>query len=102
VNKARQLFYHISEKDGLADNVVNCFFQDSRGLMWMGTQNGLTSFDGSELKTWRPGAQSTNDQLLSNRIYAITEDELHNLWMSTENGLSAMDPITKKNTYLAI
>jgi len=96
VNKARQLFYHISEKDGLADNVVNCFFQDSRGLMWMGTQNGLTSFDGSELKTWRPGAQSTNDQLLSNRIYAITEDELHNLWMSTENGLSAMDPITKK------
>ncbi|BAU52671.1 sensor histidine kinase [Mucilaginibacter gotjawali] len=96
VNKAKQLYYHVSEKDGLADNMVNCFFQDSQGIMWMGTQNGLNRFDGSELKTWRPGDQPSNDQLLSGQVNAITEDAMHRIWMATSNGLSVIDPGTEK------
>ena len=96
VKKAKPLYYHISEKDGLADNMVNCFFQDSRGIMWMGTQNGLNRFDGSELKTWRTGNQPSNDQLLSNQVNAIAEDAMHRLWLATSNALSVIDPVTEK------
>jgi ligand-binding sensor domain-containing protein len=89
------LFYHISEKDGLADNAVNCFFQDSRGVMWMGTQYGLNSFDGSAINTWRIGDQSPNNHP-NNQVNAIAEDKHHNLWLATYGGLSALNAHTKK------
>jgi ligand-binding sensor domain-containing protein len=88
VSKSKLLFYHISEKDGLTDNLVNCFYQDSRGIMWMGTQYGLNSFDGSVINTWRMGA------LMSEHINAITEDKNNLLWISTSEGLMSFDPLT--------
>lgn len=88
------IFYHISEKDGLTDNLVNCFFQDSRGIMWMGTQYGLNSFDGSVINTWHAGP--TNNGLQSDQVNGIGEDKWHTLWISTTNGLSSYNPATKK------
>jgi len=96
VSKATQLYYHLSEKDGLADNMVNCFFQDSRGVMWMGTQNGLSSFDGSEMNSWRAGNGTSNNQLLSNQVNSITEDSQHNLWMATTGALTSLNIYTKQ------
>ena len=32
--------------DGLAHNVVNKIFRDSRGFLWFGTNDGLSRFDG--------------------------------------------------------
>ncbi len=91
-----ELFYHIGEKDGLADNVVNCFYQDYNGMMWMGTQYGLNSFDGSEIRTWQSGNGKSADQLLSSDIRFISGDATHNLWVATQAGLSMIDLRTQK------
>ena len=42
--------------DGLSQSVVNCIFQDSRGFLWIGTQNGLNRFNGYkfEVYTYNP------------------------------------------------
>jgi len=90
------LFYHISEQDGLADNSVNCFYQDSRGIMWMGTQYGLNSFDGSAIYTYRYEAENSPEGVFDNEIHAIAEDNKHELWLATTNGLWNFNPITKK------
>lgn len=37
--------------DGLASNFVVDIFNDSRGLLWIGTQNGLNTFNGRQFNT---------------------------------------------------
>jgi ligand-binding sensor domain-containing protein len=100
VSKSKLLFYHISEKDGLSDNLVSCFFQDSKGIMWMGTSYGLNSFDGSVINTWQTDNATGDDRLKSNQVNDITEDGQHVIWMATAEGLSSLDPTTNSiHTY---
>lgn len=37
---------NFTTRDGLASNVVNCGLQDRQGYIWLGTNHGLTRFDG--------------------------------------------------------
>lgn len=37
---------HYTTRNGLASNVVNTAMQDSKGYIWLGTNQGLTRFDG--------------------------------------------------------
>ncbi|MHB9029904.1 MAG: two-component regulator propeller domain-containing protein [Candidatus Latescibacterota bacterium] len=48
----------VSEADGLANNAVQDVLADEDGVLWAGTTNGLSRFDGREWKTYRvPGAE---------------------------------------------
>ncbi len=68
---------HFTTSDGLPSNEVKCIFKDSRGLVWFGTANGLSYFDGKDFKVF-----TTDDGLIGNNIWAIIEDKDHNLWIS--------------------
>lgn len=61
----------------------------------MGTQNGLNSFDGSEIRNWYSGTGG-NGHLADNVVNAIGEDNTHAVWVATNNGISSLDPITHK------
>ena len=39
-------FKHLNVQNGLTQNIVYHFLQDSRGYMWIGTHNGLSLYDG--------------------------------------------------------
>ena len=88
--------YSLSELNGLTDNRVTSVFQDSNGLMWIGTENGLNQFDGSAFRIFK---RRTNDSagLANNYIHSIVEDSSHHLWIGTQNGLSEYDP--EKNSF---
>jgi len=47
------VFSQLKEQDGLSDNTVNCFLKDSRGIVWIGTYNGLNRFDGSHFFVYK-------------------------------------------------
>lgn len=96
--RARQnaVFYSLTEKDGLTDNHVNCFFQDSRGIMWMGTNYGLNSYDGSAITTYH--AADNENALPDDAINDIKEDQQHNVWIATGNGLACYN-ITQQKIY---
>ena len=84
---------NITVNDGLPSNGIKCFFKDSRGLMWIGTEAGLCSYDGSSYKIYN----ETNGVKYSG-VWAIAEDKDHNLWLSLYgNGLAKFDG--KKFTY---
>ena len=84
---------NITLNDGLPSNGIKCFFKDSRGLMWIGTEAGLCCFDGSTYKIFN----ETNG-LKYSEVWAIAEDKDHNLWLSLYgNGLAKFDG--KKFTY---
>ena len=42
-------FKHISNEQGLSNSTLEAIFQDSRGLIWFGTRDGLNRYDGQEI-----------------------------------------------------
>lgn len=84
-------FTNISIEQGLSQSVVNCVFQDSRGFLWFGTQNGLNKYNGYnfEIYTYNPVEPNS---LSNNWVYSIDEDRDGNLWIGTKGGLNRFDP----------
>ena len=63
---------------------------DHYGMMWVGTDQGLRSFDGYGFKTYRNNAYSPGI-LPNNYVRSITEDLHDNLWIGTRDGLARFD-----------
>lgn len=83
-------FRHYGVESGMSSNTIFKILQDRDGLMWFGTNDGLTRFDGSSIKTWRNHPSDTLS-LGNNTIYALKEDSTGTLYIGTENGLYAFD-----------
>jgi signal transduction histidine kinase/ligand-binding sensor domain-containing protein len=72
---------------GLSQSVVNCVFQDSRGYIWVGTQNGLNRFNGYDFNIFSY-APADSGSLSNSWIYSVDEDRQGNLWVGTKGGLN--------------
>ena len=46
-------FIHYTAADGLPSNTVYAGTQDAEGALWIGTRNGLASFDGMQFRSWK-------------------------------------------------
>jgi len=75
-------FRKFLDQNGLPSPIVYCIFQDSRGYLWIGTENGLSRFDGVEFKNFKK-----EDGLVDNKINTIFEDSKGNLWIGTPRGV---------------
>jgi ligand-binding sensor domain-containing protein len=69
----------------LSNPHVSCILQDSRGFLWIGTEDGLNRFDGYDVTVYRNNTSDTTS-LLKNAIIKIYEDSRGLLWVSTGNG----------------
>ncbi len=73
-----------STENGLSQNDVNYIMQDSYGLIWVATNNGINIFDSYTFKTITKGERG----LGSNLILTFQEDEVGNVWIgSADRGL---------------
>lgn len=64
----------------------HCMILDSEGMMWVGTNSGLKSYDGYTVKSYKSNALSPGI-LPNNDIRSMAEDHEQNLWLGTRNGL---------------
>jgi hypothetical protein len=46
-------FHHFKTEAGLSNGLINDMQRDCRGLLWLGTYNGLNCFDGSHFRSWK-------------------------------------------------
>jgi len=84
-------FEHIGTSMGLSQSNVACIFQDSRGFMWFGTEDGLNKYDGYKFTVYKYSAENDNS-LSNNAVTSIAEDGNGNLWLATwGGGLSVFD-----------
>jgi ligand-binding sensor domain-containing protein/signal transduction histidine kinase len=82
-------FKHLGLEKGLSNGQVNCIFQDSKGFMWFGTNDGLNCYDGYYFKVYRKKIGiATKFELPSDDIISINEDKNGNLWVGTTAGLA--------------
>ncbi len=75
-------FRHIGIEDGLSQGSIYHMLKDSRGFLWMGTEDGINRFDGKKIKLYMSGATGE-----STYIQGITEDTLSNLWIGSHKGV---------------
>ncbi|MBN1416429.1 MAG: GAF domain-containing protein [Bacteroidales bacterium] len=78
-------FENISVRDGLSQFTPNCIFQDSKGLLWIGTEDGLNKYNGYEFEIYKP---EINDpaSISFAKVKCIEEDLDGNLWIGTNGG----------------
>lgn len=76
-------------KNGLAADTLLCIFEDSRSVLWFGSNSGLT-----RLKNGKFTSFTKKQGLFSNTIYQILEDKKSNLWFSCNKGIFRV-PLTE-------
>ncbi len=86
----------ISIADGLASGNVQDIIEDSYGLMWVATDNGLHQYDGYQFTRFKniPGKATS---LLNDVVWGIAEDKDKNIWAGTDDGISKYD--RRKNEF---
>ncbi len=78
---------NITTADGLPGNAIRSIYQDSRGCIWIGTDSGLSCWDGENYSIY-----NTLNGLAGNKVWYIDEDKFGNLWFACfGGGLSKFD-----------
>ena len=78
---------------GMSHSTVLAMAQDTTGFFWVGTQDGLNRFDGSEFRVYKADRDDPWS-LPQNYVLALASDSDGSLWVGTRNsGLSRYDPL---------
>ena len=80
-------FRNFSTDDGLPDNSVRAIVQDSYGLIWLCTREGICMYDGLHFKLLEDESCDILDGLAMN----LAEDHQHRLWFVTTRGIGFHD-----------
>ncbi|NDV64194.1 hybrid sensor histidine kinase/response regulator transcription factor [Bacteroides sp. 224] len=70
----------ITIADGLANNTVRHFMQDSKGFIWLGTFNGLNRYDGNSFISYYPSSGKSLS-LAERKVHSLDEDKNGFLWI---------------------
>ncbi len=86
----KEAHYVLSNKDGLSNNSVTCICQDSAGIVWTGTWEGLNAYNSSGFRIWKSNPADSNT-LSSNIIRGISEQRPGVMWATTDYGVNRID-----------
>lgn len=94
-------FQRISLEHGLSQSIVQAIFQDSRGFLWFGAQDGLNKYDGYEFTVYKfdPFDSTSLSENYISSIYEAPSDPKV-LWIGTfASGLNRFDRETERFTH---
>ncbi len=85
-------FEHLTDEEGLPNNLFREIIQDHDGLLWMVGIDGMVSYDGHQMISFRHINADTNS-LSGNNLTAIFEDSKGRLWVNAiGTGINVSDP----------
>ena len=99
--KSNYNFQHLNVQNGLTQNIVYHFLQDSRGYMWIGTQNGLSLFDGVKTTNFLH-EEGDSTSIGGNFISSILEDSSQQIWIGNENGIDRYNRINNTFSHFGV
>jgi ligand-binding sensor domain-containing protein/serine phosphatase RsbU (regulator of sigma subunit) len=74
-------FTNYGVQDGLAQSNVSAIVQDKEGYFWLGSESGISKFDGKNFVNY-----TTENGLADNNVASLLVDAKGNLWIAHENG----------------
>ena len=83
----------LTVSDGLSSSNVNSLYQDSRGDIWIATENGLNRFDGLNVHSYKHDPADPHS-LVHNIVRSFMEDGQGNLLVGGEFGVQCYNPKT--------
>ncbi|RDY23680.1 histidine kinase [Romboutsia maritimum] len=83
-------FKNLTIENGLSQSSVETLIQDSKGYIWLGTNDGLNRYDGYNFKVYKHDEDNPNS-IINNYIISIEEDKNGNIWVGTADGLSKIN-----------
>ena len=91
-------FEHFNSEQGLNQNTITDLFMDSAGMLWIGTQDGLHSYNGVDFQMYLKRSGDP-ESISDNFITDIIQSPDGTLWIGTLNsGLNQLDLKTGKFT----
>ena len=75
---------HLTTAEGMPQGTVMASLQDSRGFVWLATEDGLVRYDGHDLIRYAYSRTAAKG-LPGNFIFSIVEDERGDLWLPTKD-----------------
>ena len=83
-------FVRLGAAQGLSQGAIMSILQDQRGFLWLGTEDGLNRYDGSELRHYIH-KRADPASVPSNYIAALAQDRHGRMWVGTDSGLAWRD-----------
>ncbi len=78
-----------NSEDGLPQNSVLATARTKEGYLWIGTQEGVTRFDGVKFKVYKDTTVWANQDIFTNCLLAASDGSL---WVGTRSGLNRIHP----------
>ncbi|WP_220732306.1 EAL domain-containing protein [Shewanella morhuae] len=84
-------FEHLRSEDGLNQNSITSLFMDKAGMLWIGTQDGLHSYNGYDFSIFTH-APNDPSSISESYISDIIQDPEGYIWVSTfSQGINRLD-----------
>lgn len=82
-------FNNMNIEQGISQSTVEAIFQDSKGYIWFGTNDGLNRYNGYEYKIYN--YEENKNSISHNGITDIEEDNDGYLWVGTVQGINKIN-----------
>jgi signal transduction histidine kinase/ligand-binding sensor domain-containing protein/DNA-binding NarL/FixJ family response regulator len=90
---------HINYDENFSQSMISCVHQTQKGFIWIGTANGLMSYDGYNFLRYVYNKDILTT-ISNNHINVVLEDNEKKLWIGTNNGLNLFNK--KEDNFLRI
>jgi ligand-binding sensor domain-containing protein/putative methionine-R-sulfoxide reductase with GAF domain len=90
-------FFHLNTSNGLSDNLVAAAVRDKHGILWVGTGEGINSYDGYTVKKY---FKEDYPGLSSNNILSLVMDDEDRIWVRDINGKITL--IDEKRNFIPV
>ncbi len=77
-------------EDGLCNSIVTSITQDKNGFIWIGTEEGLSKYDGLRFKTFKNNSADSS-KLINNSVVSLLCDKSGKIWVGTYEGCQVYD-----------